>query len=409
MTDENRTLKDAFYKSNHWVNQGLKSRSDSQGENLLTNAKWTDESRDFSATCEDADLMEDYTDSEISFEDVTDNVFGMDTITDKEVAMDKVTDKEMPMDKVTDKEVAMDKVTDKEVAMDKVTDKEMPIDKVTDKEVAMDKVTDKEVAMEVLSDKEFSFDFVLDNFDKENVEKFLSLDDTKLMAVGKFVQGGAFIDSTGLSSENVTDIDTLTDSNDRMEEVTDSERGMDAATESELAIDVVTDKEVAMDKLTDKEMPMDKVISKEQARTIFFKSEFTDKSWQKDTPYIAYENHAIIDTDGPEFGFNLDLTGISELEFEAFNDTSFDQLGVSVDGNQLLDTDSSSRDDYDTFNVDVSSYSGVVEVLFTHDGTDDRGGTVEFGNEHGGKLCIRNNRSGEDRQTHYTNIRLIEG
>ena len=155
MTDENRTLKDAFYGSNFRVGQGLLTRDKSTDSNDLTessfeNIQTWDELTDQVATGE---AFDELTDSEQGMDDSTESNMAMDVVTDKKPAMDKVTDKEVAMDKVTDKEMPMDKVTDKEVAMDKVTDKEMPMDKVTDKEMPMDKVTDKEVAMDKVMSK----------------------------------------------------------------------------------------------------------------------------------------------------------------------------------------------------------------------------------------------------------------
>ena len=281
MTDENRTLKDAFYGGNFRVGQGLLTRDKSTDSNDLTEAEF-ENIQTFEEICnatQTGEAFDEFVNSNQAKRDGFTGGVAWDTIFENDSFPDLIKEDNTFIsefivgganaDGVTTRSIFdfenVDELTDSENGMEEVTDSERAMDGATESEVSMDKVTDKEVAIEVLSDKEFSFDFVLDNFDKENVEKFLSLDDTKLMAVGKFVQGGAFIDGTGVSSENVDNIDTLTDSNDRMEEVTDSERAMDGATESEVAMDKVTDKEMPMDKVTDKEIAMDKVTDKEVA------------------------------------------------------------------------------------------------------------------------------------------------
>ena len=392
--------RDKFYGASHSVDKGILTRSQEVNETVLTESNWT---------------------QNLTFDQITDNNTNMDEMTDSERSMDDATSSEVAMELVADKEMPMDLVTDKEMPMDLVTDKEIAMDKVTDKEIAMDLLTDKEAAMEVLSDKQSSFDFVLDNISKSAIQQFLVDEITaKSMAVGKFVQGGAFIDSTGVSSENVTDIDTLTDSNDRIEEITDSERAMDAATESELAMNKVTDKEMPMDKVTDKEVAMDAVSDSEVAMDkvsdsevamdavtdkpfatgVFLKSpHLKDTHWSKITSSEIFWNKGEARTNIGDGGsknlINNDLGGKAlELTYDYSSDETyseydtliidFDQLNslivqlsvesgasrpdliISVDNTTLYENLENADDDNPEWterNFNVSSISGEQLIL----------------------------------------------
>ena len=287
------------------------------------------------------------------------------------------------------------------------------IDAVATSTTAMDAVSASETGRGAVRDSDLAFDTVTGSN----------------MAIGKFAVGEAGFDPTDFA-----DMDAVAASEQAMDAVAASETAMDVVIASELALDKVVASETAMDAVAASELAMDVVAASETARDAVIASEtamnevaasevateavvasafsqylstqFTESIWQQDAIYSVGENEFIIDEDGPEFGFTIDLTDIDTLSFEAFNNNTLDELGVRIDGDQVLDTDSSSRDSYDSFNVDVSTEGPDTEVLFTHDGTANRGGVVEFGNEHGGKLCVRNSRPDENRHTHYTNIQL---
>ena len=311
MTDENRTLKDAFYGGKFRVGQGIYTRSVSQGETILTEATFEniqtwDELTDQTETDE---AFDELTDSEQSMDDCTESSVAFDLVTDKEVAMDKVTDKEMPMDKVTDKEMPMDKVTDKEMPMDKVTDKEVAMDKVTDKEVAMDKVTDKEMPMDKVTDKEMP-----------------------------------------------------------MDKITDKEVAMDKVTDKEVAMDKVTDKEMPRTKVLLSDFwgkNWDKNTSSEKWWTNAGTFSGNANDSLIDSPNFAGNALGLIcsgEDSSITYSFTLDLTDVQTLELWQKNDDSGTNWVsvIEIDNDEVLDDSGST--DWTERSFDVSSYSGSTEI-----------------------------------------------
>ena len=316
MTDENRTLKDAFYGGNFRVGKGLLTRDKSTDSNDLTEATFEniqtwDELTDQTATDE---AFDELTDSEQAMDDSTESNVAFDVVTDKEPAMDKVTDKEMPMDKVTDKEIAMDKVTDKEMPMDKVTDKEMPMDKVTDKEVAMDKVTDKEVAMDKVTDKEMPMDKV----------------------VSKSQATRIFLTSPHLLITHY-------------------------------------DKTMSSEKLWNKGEP--EIPANLSGDGDFTMSAEFETTFNGDGLAINLDWDSSNDDDELGYTLPIDLTDISNLkvvtEIDIDNDFTA-EARIKIDGDVVFSTGSPSSPT--TRNFDVSSYTGVVDIEFTiFDGGTDNG------------------------------------
>ena len=395
-----RELREIFYDAPFGVGIGIRTRLEDEG--VVDPSAAFEELDTIEDVAADEDAMIDIAASEQASGDITISEVAMDAVSASETAMDAVAASQTAMDAVVVSETAMDAVAASQTAMDAVAASEAAMDSVSASETAMDAVVASETAMDAVVASETAMDAVAASQTAMDVviQSDPAFDSVVASEVADPIYHGSQLYGDALATVGADDAAGVGDSGD----VAASETAMNSVAASEAAMDAVSASETAMDAVAVSEVATEAVV--EAALSQYLSTQFPESIWQQDAIYSVGENEFIVDEDGPEFGFTIDLTDIDTLSFDAFNDDTNNELGVRIDGDQVLDTNSSSRDSYDSFDVDVSTEGSDTEVLFTHDGTTDRGGAVEFGNEHGGKLCVRNNKDGVDRQTHYTNLQL---